>query len=48
MKTTLALPALLLLAASAAAQTTPAPTKNPVSTRSTILTIQLRIQRSFS
>jgi hypothetical protein len=32
MKTTLVIPALLLLAASAAAQTTPAPTKNPVST----------------
>jgi len=32
MKTTLAIPALLLLAASAAAQTAPAPTKNPVST----------------
>ncbi len=32
MKTTLVIPALLLLAASAAAQTTPAQTKNPVST----------------
>jgi hypothetical protein len=32
MKTTLGIPALLLLAASAAAQTTPAQTKNPVST----------------
>jgi len=32
MKRTLVIPALLLLAASAAAQTTPAPTKNPVST----------------
>ena len=32
MKTTLVIPALLLLAASAAAQTTPAPTKDPVST----------------
>jgi uncharacterized damage-inducible protein DinB len=31
MKTTLVIPALLLLAASAAAQTTPAPTKDPVS-----------------
>ena len=31
MKTTLMIPALLLLAASAAAQTTPAPTKDPVS-----------------
>ena len=31
MKTTLVIPALLLLAASAAAQTTPAPRKNPVS-----------------
>jgi hypothetical protein len=32
MKTTLVIPALLLLAASAVAQTTPAPTKDPVST----------------
>ena len=32
MKRTLVIPALLLLAASAAAQTAPAPTKNPVST----------------
>ena len=32
MKTTLVIPALLLLAASAAAQTTPAPMKDPVST----------------
>jgi len=31
MKTTLVIPALLLLAASVAAQTTPAPTKDPVS-----------------
>jgi len=31
MKTTLVIPALLLLAASAAAQTTPAPAKDPVS-----------------
>jgi len=31
MKTTLVIPALLLVAASAAAQTTPAPTKDPVS-----------------
>jgi DinB family protein len=31
MKTTLVIPALLLLAASAAAQTTPAPTKDPIS-----------------